>query len=170
MNLLFFTICTLCSLCYGSKLIFPDQPKQTENIVVAEGADENTVNACSYDLLGAIKSYSGLCMVVEGNYDNALIGFANCVSGPNQQWMLPASDNTIRSVGKCLTSNNEPSLGSEVYIYECTGEDNQKWLRTVDGRIANFASGYCLDAYQSPRLTMYWCDGTATQNFVLPNV
>lgn len=163
MNLLFLTICALCTLCYGSKLIVPNQAN-------ADIGDESSVNALPYDLFGPIRSYRARCLqVLGGAADNTLVGFADCISNSNQQWILPARDNTIRSLGKCLTSSNELISGTDVYMYECTGEDNQKWAVTTTGLIANFATGHCLDAYVDPRGVTYWCDGTITQTFILPS-
>ena len=80
-----------------------------------------------------------------GTADGTPVILYTCTGGANQRW-VPATDHSVRSLGKCLTASGT-TPGSTAVLSACTGAGTQHWTAAPDGTLANAASGLCLDVY-----------------------
>ncbi|MEW2625890.1 endo-1,4-beta-xylanase [Streptomyces sp. NPDC048106] len=77
--------------------------------------------------------------------------------------------------GKCLdVPNSSTTPGTQVQIWDCSGQSNQTWTRTSSGQLTVFSgsSQLCLDAYNqgtSPgtKVETWTCDGQSNQQWTL---
>nr|AAC15886.1 ribosome inactivating protein precursor [Sambucus nigra] len=90
----------------------------------------------------------GLCVDVRDGYDTdgTPIQLWPCGSQRNQQWTFH-KDDTIRSMGKCMTANGFNS-GSSIMIFNCSTavKNATKWEVPIDGSIINPSSGRVMTA------------------------
>ncbi|MEY9928619.1 endonuclease/exonuclease/phosphatase family metal-dependent hydrolase [Catenulispora sp. GP43] len=115
---------------------------------------------------------------------NLTLGACGTDSGYAGKYWVLGVDGTLRDgLGACLDNNGAGTTdGNRVSTYPCWSGSNQKWARTVDGRIVNPATGMCLDSTaptsaggQSlsanyPGMSLKTCTGALTQlwNIGLP--
>ncbi|WLQ37267.1 ricin-type beta-trefoil lectin domain protein [Streptomyces castrisilvae] len=81
---------------------------------------------------GTIRSM-GLCMdVAWGSHDNgAVIQIAWCSGNPAQQFVLSADHDLVNpQANKCVdVKNAQTGGGARLQLWDCNGQDNQKWSR-----------------------------------------
>jgi hypothetical protein len=72
---------------------------------------------------------------------------------------------------KCLDAYNQgTSNGTKVVIWDCNGQNNQKWNINSDGTITNVNGGLCLDANSAgtangTKLVLWTCNGGSNQKW-----
>lgn len=114
------------------------------------------------------------CLDADGNdqYGN-WFGFGvfsrTCVpSEADQHWILH-SDNTLRTLTRCLDINgNATASGTQVGLFNCNGVNGQQWIQRPDGTLLNPGSGLCLTqpgGNSANRLDIEACAGAANQQF-----
>ena len=75
---------------------------------------------------------------------------------------------------KCLDAYDLGTTnGTKAVIWDCNGQDNQKWNVNSDGTITNVHAGLCLDAYDNGTadgtdMVLWSCNGQANQKWTLP--
>ena len=94
----------------------------------------------------------------------------------DQHWQYNLSDNSFRSLGRCLDiKGNSSAAGTEVELWDCNGVGGQHWIARADGSILNPQSGLCLDtpngiASNGNVLRIWACNGAVAQQFKLNGV
>jgi hypothetical protein len=94
----------------------------------------------------------------------------------DQHWQYNLSDNTFRSLGRCLDiKGNGTAAGTGVELWDCNGVGGQRWIPRADGSILNPQSGLCLDtpdgiARNGNVLRIWGCNGAVAQQFKLNGV
>lgn len=74
---------------------------------------------------------------------------------------------------KCLDAYNLGTAnGTKVVIWDCNGQDNQKWTVNSDGTITDVHAGLCLDAYNAAtsdgtNLVLWSCNGGDNQKWTV---
>ncbi|MDJ0386178.1 polymorphic toxin-type HINT domain-containing protein [Streptomyces sp. G-G2] len=118
----------------------------------------------------AVTGLSGKCLDVDNanSADNTPIQIWYCNETKAQQWRL--TGDTVRALGKCLTSNTGTLL-----LSTCDGSDKQKFLyRPVDKSLQNPATGQCVDVPGAndtvgTDLKLGTCNGGASQQWSFNN-
>ena len=105
-----------------------------------------------------------------------LTGGGACPFGSAQLWTLPA-DNTIRSMGKCLTAGSKAN-GTGVALATCNGSRGQFWeadgvVQVAGTEVINPWSGKCMTDPNGSTLGLiqvriYACSRSAAQTWYLP--
>ncbi len=73
--------------------------------------------------------------------------------------------------GKCLDVNGAGTAdGTTVIIWDCNGQNNQKWRLNADGTITAVGANKCLDVpgnatANGTKLTIWSCHGGANQRW-----
>jgi type 1 glutamine amidotransferase len=123
--------------------------------------------------VGPITGGAGKCVDVSGasTADGTKIQLWTCNGQPNQQWTV-GSDNTIRSLGKCMAVNATANA-TPVQLRTCTGGGGQQWTSGANGALVNAQSGRCLDANggssaDGTQLIIWSCHGGTNQRWTLP--
>ncbi|WP_020524935.1 ThuA domain-containing protein [Catelliglobosispora koreensis] len=121
---------------------------------------------------GRITGASGKCVDVSGNSsaEGTKIQLWDCHTNANQQWTI-GTDNTIRSLGKCMTANGSGD-GALVQLRSCNGGSGQIWTAGANSSLVN-QSGKCLDANggssaNGTQLILWACHGGTNQRWTLP--
>jgi hypothetical protein len=146
--------------------------------------NQNTNQRWSLNTDGTIRSrYNGRCVSIQNaaNLPNATPVVANnCTAVFTQLWSPRDIDGEFRnrSTGKCLQIDPNVSLpaplSTRVQTADCTGQANQKWLRSAinPSVIRNVKTGMCLDVgygtlpVPDPTPTViYTCHGGWQQNW-----
>ncbi len=124
--------------------------------------------------VGPIVGVAGKCADISGasSADGSKIQLWTCHGGTNQQWTI-GSDNTIRSLGKCMTVSGGTANGSLVQLWSCNGSSSQSWTAGANGSLVNQQSGRCLDANggssaNGTQLIIWTCHGGTNQRWTLP--
>nr|AAL04123.1 ribosome-inactivating protein [Sambucus nigra] len=98
----------------------------------------------------------GLCVDVRNGYDTdgTPLQLWPCGTQRNQRWTFD-SDDTIRSMGKCMTANGLNN-GSNIVIFNCStaAENAIKWEVPIDGSIINPSSGLVMTAPRAASRTI----------------
>jgi hypothetical protein len=68
--------------------------------------------------------------------------------------------------------NQGRTNGTKVVIWDCNGQNNQKWNVNTDGTITNVNAGLCLDSYNNSTangssLVLWSCNGQDNQNWTV---
>lgn len=90
---------------------------------------------------------------------------ATCNNTPAQKWSR-YPDGTVRVLGKCLDVQfGAQTANSKVWLYDCKGEEAQKWQVQSNERLFNPRSGKCLDfpgtVNSNTQLIISNCNSTA---------
>lgn len=80
---------------------------------------------------------------------------------PARSWCTATSANAY---------NLGTANGTKVLIWECNGQNNQKWNNNSDGTITNVNAGLCLDACNATTnngtsLVLWTCNGGTSQQW-----
>ena len=105
-----------------------------------------------------------------------LIGGGECPAGSAQLWTLPG-DNTIRSMGKCLTAGSKAN-GTGIALATCNGSPAQFWeadgvVQVAGTEVINPWSGKCMtdpngSTLDLTQVRIYACSRSAAQTWYLP--
>jgi GH43 family beta-xylosidase len=119
---------------------------------------------------------SGKCIDVAGDdtgTTGAPVQVWDCLGVADQQWTV-GSDQTIRTLGKCLDVDGYGTANfAKIHLWDCHGGTNQQWQTRADGSILNPASGRCLDTPNGAtangvQLQLYDCNGQWPQVWQAP--
>jgi ricin-type beta-trefoil lectin protein len=119
---------------------------------------------------------SGKCIDVAGDdtgTTGAPVQVWDCLGVADQQWTV-GSDQTIRTLGKCLDIDGYGTANfAKIHLWDCHGGTNQQWQTRADGSILNPASGRCLDTPNGAtangvQLQLYDCNGQWPQVWQAP--
>jgi hypothetical protein len=124
---------------------------------------------------GEVIGVGGTCLDVANgaSADGTALQLWGCNHTSAQQFALQ-SDNTLRTLGKCVTAGGGTANGASVVLSTCTGAGAQGWTHRADGSLLNPASGRCLDVPNGTttpgavQLQLYDCNSTAAQSWKLP--
>jgi hypothetical protein len=116
---------------------------------------------------GVVVGAGGLCLDVRGGVaaEGQPVQLYGCNYSAAQQVSYNA-DNTVRMLGRCLTTAGTTAT--------CTAAANQLWTRQSNGALSNPATGRCLDVPDgnttpgAVQLRLYDCNGSAGQTWRLP--
>ncbi len=116
---------------------------------------------------GVVVGAGGLCLDVRGGVaaEGQPVQLYGCNFSAAQQVGYGA-DNTVRVLGRCLTTAGTTAT--------CTAGADQLWTRQTNGALVNPATGRCLDVPDgnttpgAVQLRAYDCNGTAAQTWRLP--
>jgi len=78
---------------------------------------------------GPITGYDGLCVDVRGaNSANFTPVQVYTCNGTNaQRWTVVEAGSTLHALGKCLDDTGYGGSGTQLQIWDCTGNANQQW-------------------------------------------
>ncbi|WP_425264799.1 RICIN domain-containing protein [Streptomyces incarnatus] len=66
---------------------------------------------------------------------------------------IPGTDGTLlvgKQSGRCAdVHDNTITNGTQAELWDCNGQDNEKWNVDSDGTLTNVHAGLCLDAYHA---------------------
>ncbi|TDU83324.1 ricin-type beta-trefoil lectin protein [Kribbella voronezhensis] len=78
----------------------------------------------------------GTCLTTHGGgtaSGTAVVSSA-CDGSDTQNWTLPG-DGTVRLAGRCLDDSNSGGTGSNLILFDCTGNSNQQWSYALNGNL-----------------------------------
>lgn len=97
--------------------------------------------------------------------------FQTCKDAAYDQFWTAGPKDTVRYEGKCLdVQGNNTRENSDLILWDCNGQGNQRWITQDNGTVQNPQSGLCLDI-GDPILIIAKCDGgKAAQQWTIPSL
>ncbi|GAA2923410.1 RICIN domain-containing protein [Streptomyces enissocaesilis] len=120
---------------------------------------------------------TGKCIDVSGDdvgNNGASVQLWDCLDVRDQIWTVVATDNTVRTLGKCMDVEGYGTANfSKVHLWDCHGGTNQIWQPQPNGALRNPASGRCLDlnagnTTNGVQLQLYDCNNQWPQQWQIP--